>query len=47
MKPIILSLGEIGQVEVLVRGLEQAIEFYKEKLGNSVTPPAEQGPDPR
>jgi predicted enzyme related to lactoylglutathione lyase len=33
MKPIILSLGEIGQVEVLVRGLEQAIEFYKEKLG--------------
>jgi Glyoxalase/Bleomycin resistance protein/Dioxygenase superfamily. len=33
MNPIKFSLGEIGQVEVLVRNVELAVKFYSAKLG--------------
>ena len=33
MNNINFSLGEIGQVEVMVRNVERAVEFYTEKLG--------------
>jgi methylmalonyl-CoA/ethylmalonyl-CoA epimerase len=33
MNNINFSLGEIGQVEVVVRNVRRAVEFYTEKLG--------------
>ena len=33
MDPIKFSLGEIGQVEVLVRNLDRSVKFYSANLG--------------